>query len=72
VGSQDFDPLNVFLWLFIGIMFKLPALDRSTDKPPRSTRVPPDSLDGELVAEPSDGRVEGVPGRAREPAYAAD
>jgi hypothetical protein len=61
----DLDPLNVYFWLFAGILFRLPALERQG----KSDRAP-ESLDGELVAGAADDGVAEPPAPAREPAYA--
>jgi hypothetical protein len=71
VGWQDFDPLNVFLWLFAGVMFKLAVLDRSEVRSNGSGRLAANALNGQLVAEPPDHRVDDPPRRAREPVHAA-
>jgi hypothetical protein len=54
----DFDPLNIYFWLFTGILFKLAVLDREEARSNGSAVLPPDGLNRELVPEPPD---QGIP-----------
>jgi len=66
----DFDPLNIYFWLFAGILFKLAVLDRERSGDRTSPNGRSDRLNGELVSRPPDGGVQGTPGARREPAHA--
>jgi hypothetical protein len=66
VGWQDFDPLDVYLWLFTGILFKLSVLDRQQADANESGALASRGLNGQLVAEPPGERVNGAPAPARE------
>ncbi|MGO1119635.1 hypothetical protein ACTL6U_13050 [Rhodovibrionaceae bacterium A322] len=35
----DIDPVNVYFWVFVGILFRLPGLDRQTSTAPSQTEV---------------------------------
>ena len=37
----DFDPLNLYFWLFTGILFKLAVLDREDAAPPERLKETP-------------------------------
>jgi O-antigen ligase len=43
----DFDPLNLYFWLFTGVLFKLAVLDKmeapSSDRQPETRSAPPPS-----------------------------
>jgi hypothetical protein len=61
----DFDPLNIYFWLFTGILFKLAVLDRESEERTGSG-VTPESLHRELVPEAPDQGVARVPAGATE------
>jgi hypothetical protein len=67
----DFDPLNIYFWLFTGILFKLAVLDREEDRTNGSGALPPDRLNRELVPEAPDQRVARAPAIPPQAAQAA-
>jgi hypothetical protein len=66
----DFDPLNIYFWLFTGILFKLAVLDRQ-ESSNGSGVLPPDRLHRELVPEAPDHGVARAPAGASQGAQAA-
>ncbi len=66
----DFDPLNIYFWLFTGILFKLVVLDREGGRSNGSAARPPDCLHGELVPEAPDQSIAGTPTLAPQAAQA--
>jgi hypothetical protein len=65
---MDIDPMNVYFWLFTGILFKLGVLDRAEAQPGSGGSA--DGLNGQLVSPRPDQRVDGAPRAPRERAHA--
>jgi hypothetical protein len=65
----DFDPLNVYFWLFTGVLFKLAVLDREEARaaPARPAAL---GLDRELTGGPTGDRAANPPLPGRRRAYA--
>ena len=53
----DFDPLNLYFWLFTGILFKLAVLDREETSPPQRPPETQSSLPSESAGEGPPARV---------------
>jgi hypothetical protein len=64
--SIDLDPINVYLWIFAGILFKLPYLEAVPLRQPQRLPLPPHMARGmpRLVGRPTLARRP-VPGRLR-------